>query len=216
MAVPFLRLQFSSHLVTSHFSFPPADHHRCHAIANHVGYGPAFTHEPVDANDESNGSGRNVRHRLQRRRQGHKPRPGHPAGTLAGQHRHQQQTNLLGPCHGSVGCLGKKNCRHTQVNIGPIHIEAVTCGQDEPHGRWLATQPPAFFHHAGQGCFTRTGAKAQNQLVPDEPQILKNGKICGSQTYHHTLNYFFTILLKIAIMQDFLKLIKSLCFFTQV
>src|SRR4029077_8143379 len=78
-----------------HFLFPPRNHHRCHAVPNHVPRRPAHAHKPVDPQYQRHPCHRNRRNHHQRSHQRNKRSPLHATSALRGQNSHRQNRKLL-------------------------------------------------------------------------------------------------------------------------
>src|SRR5688572_12269719 len=113
------------------FAFPAADGDGGYAVADEVGEGATFAHEAVDADEEGEGFDGDHRHGGEGRGQGDEAGAGDAARAFRGDHRDEEELELLAEGQGNIRGLREEDRRHGHVDVGAVEVEAVAGGNDE-------------------------------------------------------------------------------------
>ena len=163
------------------FPFPPRHHHAGDAIAAKVGQRAAFAHELVDAQNDRHARNQARIDDGQRRRQRDEARARDAGCSLRGQHRDQQDGDLLSEGEIETERLRDEQGGERHVDVGAVEIERISGRHHKTHHRLGTAEPLQFFHQGGKRALRRRRAQHDQQLVLDVGQEFEDRETDNSR-----------------------------------
>ncbi len=169
-----LPVQAGLQLVVIEFAFPPRHHHAGDAVAAQIGQRAALAHELVDAENDGHARHQPRIDHGERRGQRDEAGPGNAGRSLRGQHRDQQDGDLLAEGEIEAERLRDEQGRQRHVDIGAVEVERVAGRHHEAHHRLGAAEPLELLHQGRQRAFRRRRAEHDQEFVLDVGQELED------------------------------------------
>ena len=169
-----LLVQIGVQLVVIEFAFPPRHHHAGDAVAAQIGQRAALAHELVDAENDGHARHQPRIDHGKRRRQRDEARAGDAGRALRGQHRDQQDGELLAEGEIEAERLRDEQGRQRHVDVGAVEVERITGRHHEADDRLGAAEPLELFHQGRQRAFRGRRAEHDQQFVLDVGQELED------------------------------------------
>ena len=153
-------------------AFPAGDDHCRHAVADQVGDGPRFRHEPVNPQQQCQTRHGHLARRLERGGQRNESAASNGRRALRRQQEHAENSKLVRQAQGNIGRLGDEDRRRCEIDRGSVEVERIPGRHNQPHDRLAAAHILQLGDHPRQGRLGRRCAEHDQNLFLDVSEKL--------------------------------------------